>query len=119
MRFAYFETGSYPNYIVELNNNGLLTHDAAQSSVAEAAAHGFAKGGEHGLFQAQLAEQRKLYEQGKLSPFTRQPCNGRRILFGKAGSQQKTRAVYLETSSATFANMRHNLQLEIQTLDSQ
>ena len=69
LRFAYFETGSYPNYIVELRKNALLTHDAAQSSVAEAAANGFAKGGEHGLFQAQLAEQRKLYEQGKLSPY--------------------------------------------------
>jgi hypothetical protein len=34
--------------------------------VAEAAANGFANGGEHGLFQAQLAEQRKLYEQAFL-----------------------------------------------------
>jgi len=38
-------------------------------SVTEAAANGFAKGGEHGLFEAQLSEQRKLYEQGKLSPY--------------------------------------------------
>ena len=69
LRFAYFETGNYPNYIVELKKNALLTHDAAQSSVAEAAANGFSKGGEHGLFEAQLAEQRRLYEQGKLSPY--------------------------------------------------
>jgi len=69
MRFAYFETGDYPNYIVELKKDALLTHDAAQSSVAEAAANGFAKGGERGLFEAQLSEQRKLYEQGKLSPY--------------------------------------------------
>jgi DNA-binding winged helix-turn-helix (wHTH) protein/Tfp pilus assembly protein PilF len=69
LRFAYFETGDYPNYIVELKKDALLTHDAAQSSVAEAAANGFAKGGEHGLFEAQLSEQRKLYAQGKLSPY--------------------------------------------------
>ncbi len=69
LRLAYFETGDYPNYIVELKKDALLTHDAAQSSVAEAAANGFAKGGAHGLFEAQLAEQRKLYEQGKLSPY--------------------------------------------------
>ena len=69
LRFAYFETGDYPSYIVELKKDALLTHDAAQSSVAEAAANGFAKGGEHGLFEAQLSEQRKLYEQGKLSPY--------------------------------------------------
>ncbi len=69
MRFAYFETGDYPNYIVELKKDALLTHDAAQSSVAEAAAKGFAQGGERGLFEAQLSEQRKLYEQGLLSPY--------------------------------------------------
>jgi DNA-binding winged helix-turn-helix (wHTH) protein/Tfp pilus assembly protein PilF len=69
LRVAYFETRDYPNYIVELKKDALLTHDAAQSSVAEAAANGFAKGGEHGLFEAQLSEQRKLYEQGKLSPY--------------------------------------------------
>ena len=69
MRFAYFDTGDYPNYMTELKKDSLLTHDAAQSSVAEAAAKGFAQGGEHGLFQAQLAEQRKLYGQGKFSPY--------------------------------------------------
>ena len=69
LRFAYFETGDYPNYIVELKKDAWLTHDAAQSSVAEAAANGFAKGGEHGLFEAQLSEQRKFYEQRKLSPY--------------------------------------------------
>jgi DNA-binding winged helix-turn-helix (wHTH) protein/Tfp pilus assembly protein PilF len=69
LRLAYFETGDYPNYIGELKKDAMLTHDAAQSSVAEAAANGFAKGGEHGLFAAQISEQKKLYEQGKLSPY--------------------------------------------------
>jgi DNA-binding winged helix-turn-helix (wHTH) protein/Tfp pilus assembly protein PilF len=69
LQLAYFETGDYPNYIAELKKDALLTHDAAQSSVAEAAARGLATGGERGLFETQLAEQRKLYEQGKLSPY--------------------------------------------------
>jgi DNA-binding winged helix-turn-helix (wHTH) protein/Tfp pilus assembly protein PilF len=69
LRLAYFETGDYPSYIVELKKDAMLTHDAAQSSVAEAAANGFAKGGEHGLFAAQISEQKKMYEQGKLSPY--------------------------------------------------
>jgi DNA-binding winged helix-turn-helix (wHTH) protein/tetratricopeptide (TPR) repeat protein len=69
LRFAYFETGDYPNYIMELKKDALLTHDAAQTSVAEAAENGFAQGGEHGLFEAQLSEQKKLYGQGKLSPY--------------------------------------------------
>ena len=69
LRFNYFETGDYPNYIAELKKDALLTRDAAQSSVAEAAAQGFARGGERRLLEAQLSEQRKLYEQGKLSPY--------------------------------------------------
>jgi Tfp pilus assembly protein PilF len=69
LRFAYFETDDYPNYIAELKKEALLTLDAAQSSVAEAAAKGFAQSGEPGLFEAQLSEQRKLYEQGKSSPY--------------------------------------------------
>lgn len=69
LRFAYFETGDYPKYIAELKKESLLTRDAAQSSVAEAAATGFAQGGERGLFEAQLSEQKKLYEQEKFSPY--------------------------------------------------
>ena len=69
LRFAYLETGDYPNYVAELKKDALLTHDAAQSSVADAAAKGFARGGERGLFEAELSDQRKLYEQGKLSPY--------------------------------------------------
>ncbi len=69
LRFSYFDVGDYPKYIVELKKDALLTHDAAQSSVAEAAAEGFATGGEHGLFEAQLSKQRTLFKQGKLSPY--------------------------------------------------
>jgi tetratricopeptide (TPR) repeat protein len=69
LRFAYLDTGDFLNYIAELKKEALLTHDTALSAVAEAAAKGFAQGGEHGLFRAELSEQVKLYEQGKLSPY--------------------------------------------------
>ncbi len=69
LRFAYLETGDYPNYILELKKDALLTHDGAQSSVAEAAEKGFAQGGQRGLLEAQFSEQTKLYEQRKLSPY--------------------------------------------------
>jgi DNA-binding winged helix-turn-helix (wHTH) protein/Tfp pilus assembly protein PilF len=69
LRFAYLETGDYPNYIAELKKDALLTHDGAQSSVAEAAAKGLAQGGERGLFEAELSQQRKLHEQGKSSAY--------------------------------------------------
>ena len=37
--------------------------------MAEAAAKGFAQGGERGLFEAQLSEQKKLCEEEKFSPY--------------------------------------------------
>jgi hypothetical protein len=52
-----------------LKKDAMLTQDEAQSSVAEAAAKGFAKSGERGLFAAQISEQKKMYEQRKLSPY--------------------------------------------------
>lgn len=69
LRFTYFNTGDYPHYIAELKQEGLLTHDAAMLATAESCERGFARGGERGMFEAELAEQKKLYEQGKLSPF--------------------------------------------------
>jgi DNA-binding winged helix-turn-helix (wHTH) protein/Tfp pilus assembly protein PilF len=69
LRFAYLDTGDYPNYILELKKDALLTHDAAQFAVAEAAEKGFAHGSERALFEAELSEQKKLYEQRKLSPY--------------------------------------------------
>jgi len=77
LRFAYFETRDYPHYIAELKKDALLTHDAAQSSVAEAASKGFAQGGEAGLYRAELSEQRELYQQGKLSPYFVAQTNAR------------------------------------------
>jgi DNA-binding winged helix-turn-helix (wHTH) protein/Tfp pilus assembly protein PilF len=69
LRFAYRETADYPDYIQELKNDARLTHDNAQVSVAEAAEKGFAQGGERGLFKAELSQQKKLYAEGKLSPY--------------------------------------------------
>ena len=69
LRFAYLETGDYPNFIAEFKKDAQLTHDEAQSAVAEAAARGFAERGKRGLFAAELSEQKNLYEQGKLSPY--------------------------------------------------
>ena len=69
LQFAYFDKGDYPRYIAELKKEATLTHNAAQLSEAEAAAKGFAAGGERGLQQALLSQRLKLYEQGKVSPF--------------------------------------------------
>jgi DNA-binding winged helix-turn-helix (wHTH) protein/Tfp pilus assembly protein PilF len=69
LRFVYFDKGDYPRFIAELRQEANLTHSAAQLSEADAAAKGFAAGGEPGLQQALLSQRLKLYEQGKISPF--------------------------------------------------
>ena len=69
LQFAYFDAGDYPHVIAELKKVGLLRHDAVELSETDAAAKGFATGGERGLQQALLAERTRLYEQGKLSAY--------------------------------------------------
>jgi DNA-binding winged helix-turn-helix (wHTH) protein/Tfp pilus assembly protein PilF len=69
LRSAYFDMGDYPHYIDELKKEANLTHSQVLAVEADAAAKGFAAGGEHGLFLAELAAQKKLYEQGSLSPY--------------------------------------------------
>ena len=69
LRYAYFSSGDFAKYIIELKKEALLTHDPAKLSEAEAAARGLAAGGATGLLESQLAEQKKLYEQRRLSPF--------------------------------------------------
>jgi DNA-binding winged helix-turn-helix (wHTH) protein/Tfp pilus assembly protein PilF len=69
LRLLYFDTLDYPDYLAELKKEAILTHNGAKLSEAEAAAKGFAEGGAQGLLAAQLAEQKKLYKQGKASPY--------------------------------------------------
>jgi len=69
LRYAYFETGDYPNYLAEMKKEALLTHDAPTLAVAEAAATGLAERGERGLLEAQLQEQTKFYARGSLGPY--------------------------------------------------
>ncbi len=69
LKFAYLSLRDYPNYLAELKQDALLTHDAAQLAVAEAAVKGWSRSGERGLLEAQLVEQKKQYIQGKLPPY--------------------------------------------------
>jgi DNA-binding winged helix-turn-helix (wHTH) protein/tetratricopeptide (TPR) repeat protein len=69
LQSAYFDKGDYPRYIAELKREASLRRDAAKASEADAAAKGFAAGGERGLERALLSERTRLYELGKSSPF--------------------------------------------------
>ena len=69
LQSAYFDKGDYPRYIAELKREASLRHDASKLSEADAAAKGFAAGGERSLERALLSERTRLYEQRKLSPY--------------------------------------------------
>jgi DNA-binding winged helix-turn-helix (wHTH) protein/Tfp pilus assembly protein PilF len=69
LRFAYFEIRDYPGYLAEMKSEANLTHRASELAVAKAAARGFSQGGEHGLLEEQLNEQKKFYDQGALSAY--------------------------------------------------
>jgi DNA-binding winged helix-turn-helix (wHTH) protein/Tfp pilus assembly protein PilF len=69
LKLAYFEIGDYSGYLAEMKKEALLRHDASLTAIAEAAEKGFAAHGEKGLFESQLAQQKKAYSQGKLSPY--------------------------------------------------
>ena len=69
LRFAYMEMGESAGYISETKKEAALLHDASLSAIAEAAEKGFAARGFVGMLESQLEEQKKAYNQGRLSPF--------------------------------------------------
>ena len=69
LRYAYFETADYPNYLAEMKKEALLTRRDPALAVAEAAAKGFAERGERGLLEQQLQEQKKFYDQKALNAY--------------------------------------------------
>jgi len=69
LRFAYREQGDYPGYLSEMKKEAVLIHDSTLSSIADAADKGFSADGVRGMFEGELKQQKKAYNQGKLSPF--------------------------------------------------
>ncbi len=105
LKFAYSENGDYPNYIAEWKKEALLTHDTAQSSVAEAATKGWAQGGERGLLEAELSEQMKLHAQGKLSPYFIAQTDAR---LGNTHEALKYLATCIESHDERMLNLRED-----------
>ena len=69
LRVIYVETDDYPGYLAEMKKEAQLVHNADLQAIAEAAEQGFAAHGAKGMFAGQLGQQKKFYNQGKLSPF--------------------------------------------------
>ena len=69
LRFIYMETGEDSNYLSELKKEGPLLYDASFLSIAAAAEKGFAAHGRTGMLKGQVEQQKKLYAEGKVSPY--------------------------------------------------
>ena len=70
LRFAYLDIGDDANYLSETKKEAVLVHDASLAAIAEAAEKGFAAHGPKGMLEAQLEQEKKLYAQGKFSPYS-------------------------------------------------
>lgn len=69
LKFVDLEIGDNVGYLAEMNKESLLLHDASLSTIADAAEKGFAAHGARGMLEGQVDQQKKVYSQGKLSPF--------------------------------------------------
>jgi DNA-binding winged helix-turn-helix (wHTH) protein/tetratricopeptide (TPR) repeat protein len=92
LKLAYLQSGDYPNYLAEMKHEALLIRDRSATAIAEAAAKGFASGGEQGLLRSEMQEQKKLYEMGQFSPYLlAETCA---LLGDKAAAERYLEAAY-------------------------
>jgi DNA-binding winged helix-turn-helix (wHTH) protein len=69
LKFIYLKDRKYRDYFVESRKEATLMHDTAALKVVDAAEKAFATGGGPAMVETLLREQKKLYDQGVLSPF--------------------------------------------------
>ena len=69
LSLAYKMDRDYPHYLVELKKAAQLSNDESGMQLYEAAAAGYATGGEHGLFEGLYEAELKLYNSGKGSAY--------------------------------------------------
>lgn len=105
LRFSYFNMGNYPGYIAELKVESQLLHDGATMAEADAASKGFAHGGEHGLLEALLSEQKSQSEHGKISPYFVAQTEGR---LGNGDEAVKYLISCVESHDEHMVSLRHD-----------
>ncbi len=69
LKGMYFASGNYPSYLQEWKKEATLMHDNSTLKLVDAAERGFATGGSQGMLRNLLAQQKKLYQRGQLSPY--------------------------------------------------
>ncbi len=62
---VYFERGDYPDFIEQTKRASLLSRDTDEIAVADAAKRGWQSGGEHGLLEALLPVQQRMFDKGQ------------------------------------------------------
>jgi hypothetical protein len=74
---AYFAQRNYPRYLAEAKRGAQLSNDKAGMEVVDAAAAGFAAGGERGLLRGMCAARTSLYQRGSGSAYNLALASGR------------------------------------------
>jgi len=114
LRYAYFDTRDYPNYLAEMRKEATLTRRAADLAVVEAASKGWTERGERGLLESQLQEQKRLYDRGSLSPYWVAETASRlgraqdALKYLEISAQTHDDAFLMLIEDRTFDNIREN-----------
>lgn len=69
LKYAYLGKRDYPNYLMEFRKEAGLLHDETSLALVTAAETGFANGDGKGMLESLRLQQKKLYDQGRFSPF--------------------------------------------------
>lgn len=70
LKYAYLIQRDYPNYLSEFRTEAQLLHDETSLALALAAEKGFDHGGGKVMLESLRQQEKKLYNQGRFSPFS-------------------------------------------------
>ena len=100
LKEIYIRDGEYRDYLAESTKESSLIHDSAALAVTRAAERGFATGGGPGMFETLRREQKKLYDQGALSPL--ELAHTCALMGNRAEALQYLRAAYDKHADGVF-----------------
>jgi Tfp pilus assembly protein PilF len=105
LAWAYFARHDYPRYFAESKQYAQLSNDKVGMQVYEAAAAGFASGGEQGLLRGMRDAQAKLYERGTGSAYSLAWVSGR---LGRRADALHYLQIAFERRDLTILSLRYD-----------
>ncbi len=69
LKQIYFAASDYRNYLAEMRKEAMLRHDDVALALADAGDKGLAANGGEGMLRVLLPLQKKMFEQGRFSPY--------------------------------------------------